>query len=154
MDIGDFITHHKNKGKSEQWAMDEWKRLLNTDVDMEGEGPTAKMWVSLNRTRMRDRTRYIDSATEQGSRQLKNPSSKDVQDLLTFTGKQDSSFSESFLRDSKATGEAKSSSESPATPGSASASTATAGGRAVEVAIDAPRQQEKLTKQLGDLEDA
>ena len=82
MDVTDFVMHKQKRGMDEEAAMNEWKKLLESDADREGEGLDVKIWVVMNKKRFRDNITYKDDHLEEGSRQAKDMSDADRQVLL------------------------------------------------------------------------
>ncbi|CAE7871566.1 unnamed protein product [Symbiodinium necroappetens] len=77
MDVTDYVKHKKDRGVSEDKALLDWKELLETDVDREGEGTDVKVWVAVNKKRFRDDISYRDHSLNEGSKQTKGMNSTD-----------------------------------------------------------------------------
>ena len=77
MDVTDYVNYKMGRGLSEQEALNDWKRLLETDVEREGEGAETKVWVVRNKMRLKDNVRYKDHQFQEGSRQVKDMAEAD-----------------------------------------------------------------------------
>ena len=80
MDITDYLKWQcKDRGVSEEDAMDKWAKLLESDLDMEGDGTPGgtSIWIPQNKQRFKDVIRYKDQAVEEGSKAAKNMSDGD-----------------------------------------------------------------------------
>ena len=68
-------------------ASAEFKRLCEASPgDVEGEGVEMQLWVTLNKTRIREREKYVDHAIEEGTKGVKDIKKEEKKELLTFIG--------------------------------------------------------------------
>lgn len=152
MDVDDWIVFQKNKkGKERDEAMSEWRKMLESNWDGEGEGAARKLWIDLNKTRLRDRTRYVDQSALEGSRQIKNATDQDRQHLQSYITNSRNSFTDGFFRNSEA---AASSDPTIEVVEVAPVEDTIGRGKRVEVAIVAPKEREKFRKAVADAEAA
>lgn len=89
-------TKMQTKAAAQAW----WKEYFESDAERDwlGRGGALRLWVKTVEIKFRDRERYIDNATEQGSNQVKGMKADEVQNLNNFTLGQEISYADSFLR--------------------------------------------------------
>ncbi|CAE7667911.1 unnamed protein product [Symbiodinium sp. CCMP2456] len=99
MDVSDYIAYMTRKGKTEEEAMDKWKELLaDPNIERSGEGQDIKVWVPMNRTRMRDTIHYKDCSLAEGSKAAKDLKEADRQDLMDHVQRQQYNVADAWLR--------------------------------------------------------
>ena len=77
MDVTDFVKYKSDRGVDKEKALLDWKELLEGDAEREGEGIEVKLWVALNKQRIKDDVSYRDHSLNEGSKQTKNMSGTD-----------------------------------------------------------------------------
>ena len=74
-----------------------WKDMLQSDLEREGDGYDAVIWIPEKRKRMRDVTTSVSHAFEEGSKVTKNLADKEKQHLKDFIKKGNQSFRTDFF---------------------------------------------------------
>ena len=113
--IASYLTHAESVlGMDKPAAQAKWKGYLS-DPNIENEGTELAplLWIPTPKTRSKERTRYEDGSFEEGSKEMKNLSSADVQALKTFALSSANSHASSFLRQKQ---DVDSSAPGPAAP--------------------------------------
>lgn len=174
MGVSEFLAHKRSARDSrttiedcDATAMAEWQRMLNdTRSEIIGSGANAQIWVQQLQTRFRDRTRFIENGMEEGSRNIRNPNAQQVGDLLNHITGSAPSFGDEFLRGglrsgplgsaATSTGGDPSQTASEATSGAGGGSGGPGGGgsKPVEVALDAPKHKDSLTRKIDEIVEA
>jgi hypothetical protein len=104
MDIDDFCIYMEDKKrKTRLWSEAEFKRLLTTDIDREGEGPLVKIWFEKNPTRKKRTERFVQNELDEGYKTMKDPSKEDRQTLTDFALSSAASHSDRFFHGNELT---------------------------------------------------
>jgi hypothetical protein len=98
MDKVDYLKHQMARGKSLIVSTAMWVELENSNADREGEGKTLMLWVSLNKSRIREKETYVDGGYEEGSKVIKDPNANDTKHLQEHALRSAATFGDSFLR--------------------------------------------------------
>lgn len=94
----DYRIDGLTKNMTEEQVKAGWRALLDSDLDREGEGFEATIWVPNRRKRIRDEVEKVSTSFTEGSKQLKNLKDKDKQDLKNFVhNSTDVSFRNNFF---------------------------------------------------------
>lgn len=98
-DIADYWVHRGQPyGKTRAESDAEFREKAKGPYDREGQGPTLQLWLPDLRRRMRDTTRYEDTAAVEGSRQMKDPSHDERKHLQDLAGSARGSHESAFLQ--------------------------------------------------------
>ena len=104
LDIDDFCIYMEDKKrKTRLWSEAEFKRLLTTDIDREGEGPLVKIWFEKNPTRKKRTERFVQNELDEGCKTMKDPSKEDRQTLTDFALSSAASHSDRFFHGNELT---------------------------------------------------
>lgn len=148
MDLTDFMHYTLTvRQRDAAWARKEWERMKDNpqEFEQEGEEPNLKIWVPMRATRKRRHEEFIEGAVEEGSKSYKDMKKEDMQKLQTFAHTSAASYGNKFFKGARSSADAAASLakgdmdlEVMVEPK----------GRAVEIAIAAPKQSEKQAKKV------
>jgi len=104
MDVDDFYKWADSKGKTPEWAKATWKQMDETcnPSEREGSGPTLKLWVKLNKKRVRVDQQFIENSYGEGFNTGKNPDTATRDMLKDFASQSAPTHSDAFFQDEAA----------------------------------------------------
>lgn len=98
VDKRDYKAYMKQENYDSDEASEDFKLKLKEGHDGEGDGASRKLWIAKNPKRLKDRTRFVNSSVEEGSKAMKSVKFKDAKTLKDFCHYSQATFSNNFLR--------------------------------------------------------
>eukprot|EP00971_Amphidinium_carterae_P352840 6492749-Amphidinium_carterae.4 len=154
MDSTDYVRWKMERGLSREQAMAAWEEALQDPaIDGEGSGPTRSLWIAKNKERHRDTIKYMDAGTEEGAKQFKDPALQDRTNLLnSIVAGGSVSHTDEWLRNKDAAAAALPVEDCGGVGTKEDGAAVAAEERKAEVALAAPKAQEKMARLVPDLE--